>query len=349
MSVNASVITLFDFDSDGRKDVFVGARCVPGTYGIPPSSVLLQNAGGGKFNDVTATVAPALINFGMVTDAKVADINNDNKEELVVVGDWMPVTVMKFEQGLLAKTFEVKNSNGWWNNVEVNDIDNDGDADLVAGNAGLNSRIVGTPDKPAKLYVGDFDKNGQIECIPVYFKTDGNAYPYFMKGELQSQIPALKKDFLYFTDYAGKPIDKIFTAEQLKDIDVLQVNESRSCLFRNDGKGNFTIEALPQMAQLSYVFGTYIGDLNGDNSKDIFLAGNFYGLKPQAGRFDASYGVTLVGTKEANVGSAEPAKFRYLTPTESGLFMNGEVRDIKKVGKYLVAALNNQPLRIFRR
>ena len=91
------------------------------------------------------------------------------------------------------------------------------------------------------------------------------------------------------------------------------------------------------------------GDLNGDNSKDIFLAGNFYGLKPQAGRFDASYGVTLVGTKEANVGSAEPAKFRYLTPTESGLFVNGEVRDIKKVGKYLVVALNNQPLRIFTR
>ena len=315
---------------------------MPGTYGVPPSSVLLQNAGGGKFRDVTAKVAPALINFGMVTDAKVADINNDNKEELIVVGDWMPVTVMKFEQGLLAKSFEVKNSNGWWNSVEVNDIDNDGDADLVAGNAGLNSRIVGTPDKPAKLYVGDFDKNGQIECIPVYFKTDGNAYPYFMKGELQSQIPALKKDFLYFTDYAGKPIDKIFTEEQLRDIDVLQVNESRSSIFRNDGKGNFIIEALPQMAQLSYVFGSYIGDLNGDNHKDVFLAGNFYGLKPQAGRFDASYGVTLLGSKEMS-------EFNYLKPAESGLFANGEVRDIKKAGKYLLVALNNQPLKVFSR
>jgi enediyne biosynthesis protein E4 len=340
ISINASTITLFDFDNDGRKDLFIGARCVPGTYGILPSSVLLQNAGSGKFNDVTAMVAPSLIKFGMVTDAKVADFDNDNKEELVVVGDWMPVTVMKFNNGVLTKSYEVENSSGWWNNVEVNDIDEDGDVDLVAGNAGLNSRIVGTPEKPAKLYVGDFDKNGQIECIPVYFKTDGNAYPYFMKGELQSQIPALKKDFLYFSDYAGKPIEKVFTEEQLKDIDVLQVNESRSCLFRNDGKGKFTTEALPQMAQLSYVFGAYIGDLNGDNSKDIFLAGNFYGLKPQAGRFDASYGVTLLSKRSDS--------FSYLKPLESGLFINGEVRDIKKAGNYLVVTVNNQPLQIFR-
>jgi enediyne biosynthesis protein E4 len=339
VSVNASAVTLFDYDHDGRKDIFIGARCVPGSYGITPSSALIKNLGNGKFEDVTAKLAPALINLGMVTSAKAADIDKDGREELIVVGDWMPVTVMRFDNGLLNKSFEIKNSSGWWNNVEVDDIDNDGDIDLIAGNAGLNSRINAEPDRPAKLYVGDFDKNGQIECIPVYFKTDGKAYPYFMKGELQSQIPQLKKDFLYFTDYAGKPIEKIFTAEQLKGVKVLEVNETRTSLFRNDGKGGFSIEPCPQMAQLSHMFAAYAGDLNGDQIKDVFLAGNFFGLKPQAGRFDASYGVTLIGRKEGG--------FSYLTPSKSGLFVNGEVRDIKKVGNYLIVAINNQPLKIF--
>jgi len=343
VSVNASTISLFDFDRDGRKDFFIGARCVPGVYGIAPSSVLLKNMGDGKFEDVTAKLAPALINLGMVTDSKVADIDKDGREELIIAGDWMPVTVMKFNDGLLDKSSEIENSGGWWNNLEVNDIDNDGDIDLVAGNSGLNSRIKAEPGKPAKLYVGDFDRNGQIECIPVYFKTDGHAYPYFMKGELQSQIPQLKKDFLYFTDYAGKPIEKIFTPGQLKDIKVLEVNETRTCLFRNDGRGNFAIEPFPQMAQLSYVFAALTVDMNNDHIKDVFLAGNFYGLKPQAGRFDASYGVTLRGEKQGG--------YFYLKPSESGLFINGEVRDIKSIrsaaGNYIVVAVNNQPLKIF--
>ena len=347
LSINASSISIFDVDNDGRHDLFVGARCVPGTYGVLPSSALIKNLGGGKFSDVTAMIAPSLISLGMVTDSKAADIDNDGKDDLIIVGDWMPVTILKYENGLLKKAFEIKNSSGWWNSIEVNDIDNDGDADLVAGNAGLNSRITAKPGKPAKLYVGDFDKNGQIECIPVYFKTDGNAYPYFMKGELQSQIPALKKDFLYFSEYAGKPIEKIFSPAQLKDIKVLEVNETRSSIFRNDGKANFTIEALPQMAQLSYVFGSFVEDINNDSKNDIFLAGNFYGLKPQAGRFDASYGVTLIAEQDN-----QREQFSYLPPSESGLFINGEVRDIKKIkkaqgGYYIILARNNLPLGIF--
>jgi hypothetical protein len=177
----------------------------------------------------------------------------------------------------------------------------------------------------------------------VYFKTDGKAYPYFMKGELQSQIPSLRKDFLYFSEYAGKPIEKIFNEDQLKDIQVLHVDETRTSLFRNEGNGNFKIEPFPQAAQLSYVFGTYIGDLNGDRRKDVFMGGNFYGLKPQAGRFDACYGTTLI---------SQTGAFSYISPSKSGLRINGEAREIRPVKKadggiYIIVAMNNLPLYIF--
>lgn len=340
ISVDASCIVMCDIDNDGNKDIFVGARCIPATYGMAASSVLLRNTGSGKFEDVSAKNAPGFVNLGMVTDAQYADVDGDGIKELIVVGDWMPVTIFRAEKGLLKKWEQIQNSNGWWNSLEATDIDGDGDVDLVAGNAGLNSRITGTPDKPARLYVGDFDKNGQIECVPVYYKTDGKPYPYFMKGELQSQIPALKKQFLYFSDYAGKPIEKVFSPEQLKDVNVLHVDETRTSLYRNDGKGHFVNEPFDQMAQLSYVFASFVGDLNHDGKKDVFMAGNFYGLKPQAGRFDASYGVTMIN---------KDTSFSYLKPSESGLFINGEVRDIKPVGSYIVVAVNNQPLKIFKK
>jgi enediyne biosynthesis protein E4 len=345
VSLNASCISIGDIDNDGLNDIFVGARCVPGTYGIKPSSALIKNKGSGRFDDIMNNEAPALRHLGMVTDSKIIDVDKDGRNEIVLVGDWMPVTILKFNHGQLQNIGQLKNSSGWWNCVDVSDIDNDGDVDLVAGNAGLNSRITASPEKPARLYVGDFDKNGQIECVPVYYKTDGKPYPYFMKGELQSQIPSLKKDFLYFSDYAGKPIEEIFTAEQLKHVDVLEVNEPESCIFVNDGRGNFTMKALPKMAQLSNVFACYVDDLNGDHRSDLFLAGNFYGLKPQAGRFDASYGTTLM---------ASDSSYNFISSSQTGLFVNGEARDIKTIkrahgGVYIMVAMNNQPLKIFQK
>ena len=345
LSINASTIALIDFDNDGRRDIFIGGRCVPGQYGIAPSSALIRNNGSGKFTDVTQKSGSVLEGLGMVTDAKAADIDSDGREELVLVGDWMPVMVLKCLDGKLVKQPEWKNSSGWWNCLEISDVDNDGDLDILAGNAGLNSRIKAEPERPAKLYVGDFDKNGQVECVPVYFKTDGKAYPYFMKGELQSQIPALRKQFNLFSEYAGKSIEEVFTPEQLKDVKVLQVEECRTMLFRNDGKGNFAGEPLPLNAQLSYVFSFLVDDFNDDGQKDIFMGGNFFGLKPQAGRFDASYGTTYLGSKNG---------YKYMTPAESGLFVVGEVRDIRQIrksggGYYVVTALNNDSLRIFDR
>ncbi len=352
VNVNASCVRAGDYNGDGKPDIFIGTRNVPGSYGLVPASFLLLNNGNGTFTNVT-TSSPDLAKLGMVTDAQWADIDGDGKNELIVVGDWMPVTILKYGNGKLQKVSEIANSSGWWNCLTAADLNGDGKPDLVAGNYGLNSRIKADTTHPAKLYVDDFDKNGQTECIPAYYKSDGKMYPYFLKGELEAQLPVIKKKFLHFNEYAGKTIDEVFTAEQLNHATVLSVKQSQSCIFINDGKGNFSMQPLPLMAQLAPVFSALATDLNGDGLTDLFLAGNFYGLKPQTGRLDASYGTTLLADGKGH--------FNYLPPANSGLFVKGEARDIKilqtdnkipKTGNrnsYIVVAMNNGPLHLFSR
>ena len=346
ISVNASCVTVGDFDQDGLQDLFIGARNIPGSYGVLPNSVLLKNNGAGNFTDVTATFAPELLRAGMVTDAKCADIDGDGKTELVVVGDWMPISIFKFISGKLKRTLVLPHSSGWWNCLTIADVDGNGTLDLIAGNFGMNSNIKADATHPARLFVNDFDKNGQTECVPVYYKTDGKAYPYFLKDEIESQIPVLKKKFLKYEKYAGQPIESIFSDDQLKQSIQLTVEQTASSIFWNDGKGNFTMETLPIMAQISPVFGITVTDLNADGKPDIFLAGNFYGLKPQTGRFDASFGTTLI-----NLGKHQ---FNYVRPNESGLFIKGEARSVVTVKMAtgengIVVGMNNDMMYLFKK
>ncbi|MDP9041462.1 MAG: VCBS repeat-containing protein, partial [Bacteroidota bacterium] len=272
--VNASCVKAGDFDGDGLMDLFIGARVIPGHYGLKPASVLLKNEGKGVFTDVTKTMAPQLLDLGMVTDAAWADISGDGGVELIVVGDWMPVTILHFGKDKKFKIVqEIPNSSGWWNALTVADVNQDGFPDLVAGNFGLNSRIKADSLHPAQLFTADFNKNGQTQCIPVYYKNDGKAYPYFMKGELEKEIPQLKKKFLHFKSYAGKEFREIYSSAELKDATVLTVKETRTSIFLNDGKGHFKMNPLPVEAQLSPVYASLVSDLNGDGKNDILLAG----------------------------------------------------------------------------
>jgi hypothetical protein len=345
ISINASCVRPINIDGQGNTDIFIGARSQPGAYGVIPASVLLHNDGHGHFTDVTHTMAPDLLHLGMVTDAQWADVDGDGKKELIVVGDWMPVTILKFKDGQLKKISEVAHSSGWWNCVTITDIDGDGHLDLVAGNFGLNSRIKADVEHPARLYTGDFDKSGRSKCIPVYYKTDGKAYPYYLRGDMVSQMPMLKKKFLKYSAYAGKPIDEVFTKDQLNEATVLQVDQTQTSVFLNDGKGNFIVQPLPIAAQFSPVFAILVADLNGDGIKDIFLGGNFFGLKPEVGRFDASYGTTLIGDQHH--------RFIPMKTSISGLFIKGEVRDIQQIntpkGNDIIVARNNDSLQIFQK
>lgn len=339
VSINASCVRV-----NNNGDIFIGGRSVPGTYGATPESHLLHNNGHGNFTDITQTQAPELLKLGMVTDAQWADIDGSGKNALIVVGDWMPVTILRYMNGKLVKTGELENSSGWWNCLTVTDLNGDGKPDLVAGNNGLNSKIHADVAHPAKLYVSDFDSNGTVECVPVYYKTDGKAYPFNLHDDMIRQMPILKKKFLRYDAYAGKPIEDIFTSAQLEKAQELTVTETQSCLFYNNGKGAFTKKALPVRAQFSPVFGILAKDINSDGIKDLVLGGNFFGLKPEVGRYDGSYGVTLLGTKAHG--------FNYIPPTGSGIFIKGEVRDIGSIktpqGQAIIIARNSDALQLYK-
>ena len=290
-------------------------------------------------------VAPGLKSMGMVTDASWADLDADNIKELIITGDWMPVTIFKYLNGQLKKTAEIKNSSGWWNAINITDVNKDGRPDIIAANWGLNSKLKADSLHPAKLYVNDFDKNGQIECVTTYFKSDGLDYPYFLRGDMSTQLPFLKKKFLRYDSYAGKTITEIFSKDQLSSATMLQVSQAQTGIFYNLGNLNFNFKPLPVQAQLSNMFSILVQDINADGIKDIFLAGNFAGLKPELGRMDASYGVSLLGTVSGD--------FIYSPSSYTGLFIKGEVRDAKEIKmanrqSAIIMALNNEPLQVFK-
>jgi hypothetical protein len=346
ISVNASCIRSADIDGDGDADIFIGGRSVPGSYGQIPASYLLLNNGKGIYTDVTHTRAPVLQNIGMVTDAQWVDIDGDKKQDLVIAGDWMSVTVLKNATGTFPTALKLPQTSGWWNTLQVADLDDDGDMDLIGGNQGFNCKIKVSPDKPGTLYVNDFDKNGQSECVPEYFKTDGKPYPFYLRGDLTQQVPSLKKKFLYYESYAGKSMKEVFSPEQLQTASRLIVEEFQSCIFVNDGKGNFIKKPLPQRAQFSPVYGICVFDFDKDGKKDILTGGNFFGVKPELGRFDASYTVLLKGKGE-NV-------FSFVPNAETGMIVKEEVRDIKLIhtlGKqsYILFARNNESMQIYKK
>jgi hypothetical protein len=332
---STSCVVASDVDSDGDQDLFVGVRLAPFSYGMPVNGYLLKNDGKGFF-----ATAQIIENIGMITSAIWADVDSDRDDDLVIVGEWMPVSVYINNHGKLERSKPLINSNGWWNTIASADLDNDGDLDFVIGNHGWNSRFRASIDKPVTMWVSDFDQNGMMEQIITTF-IGNKSYPMVLRHDLLSQIPSLKKKFLKYEDYKNATISEIFSPEQLKAAQRLDAfNFSTSIMF-NQGNGNFTLEALPIEAQISPVYAVHVEDIDKDGNKDILMGGNLYRVKPEAGRYDASYGTFLKGDGKG--------KFKVVPNKDCGLMIDGEVRDIKriKVGKnnlILVARNNDTPI-----
>lgn len=341
MYENTSCVEATDYDQDGDLDLFVGARIRPFLIGVPVTGFILENDGKGKFKNVTYEIAPELKNIGMITDAKWIDFDNDKDQDLVVVGDYMPISVFKNEDGKFVKTI-IEKSNGFWTCLEVADIDNDMDLDLVLGNHGLNSRFKASPNRPIRMYINDFDQNRTAEQIITTYNGD-KAYPFALRHDLVKQMPYLKKKYLKYDNYKDQTVEDIFEPQQFENALILEVFETRTSVAINDGSGNFDVIPLPIEAQFSPVFGIEVADFDQDGNKDILLGGNFYNSKPEVGIYDASYGTVLKGNGKGI--------FNTLKPKESGIFIKGQIRDFDLISigtrKALVVAKNDQEPEIY--
>ncbi len=339
---SSSTVKPSDFDNDGDIDLFVGVRSHPFLYGIPMNGYLLSNDGKGIFTNVTESIAPELTGVGMITDAVWTDINNDKYPDLIVVGDYMPVKVFVQESGRLVDKTEsmgLQKSNGWWNAIKAADLDNDGDIDFVLANHGLNSRFRASVNKPVCMYVNDFDNNGNVEQIICTYYRD-KSYPLVLRHDLTTQIPALKKKYLKYDDFKDQTITDIFSPEEMENTVKLEVYELATCVLINDNHGGFSLKRLPVEAQMSITYAINIEDFDNDGKLDIILGGNLYSVKPEVGRYDASYGTYLKGDGKGG--------FSAVSANESGLQMDGEIRDMTIVEvaghKYVLASRNNDSM-----
>jgi hypothetical protein len=341
---SSSCVTAADFDGDGDQDLFVGVRLKPGRYGYPCKGYILENNGKGIFTDVTDKVAPGLKELGMVTDAKWFDYDRDGKPDLVICGEYMPIRIFHNEGGYLKEVTReagLEMTNGWWNRLQIADVDGDGYLDIVAGNHGLNSRFKASKDKPVSMYAGDFDDNGNTEQIVCTYN-GAKQYPFVLRQDMVASIPYLKKKYLRYEQYKEQTMDDIFGPEKLKSVLKLNAYEMRSSVIMNNRNGTFTLKPLPVEAQFSTVFGLDVKDFDGDGKQDILLGGNFYQSKPEAGIYDASYGLLLKGDGKGG--------FKTVSPQSSGIVIKGAVRDIAdiKAGKkkLLIFAKNNDKTEI---
>ena len=340
---SGSCAAAIDFDLDGDVDIFVGGRLIGSKYGLSVPQQLYVNDGKGGFTMQIANRIPESTTLGMVTDAVWADLNNDRFPELIVVQDWGAVVVFENQKGQQLVPIEIENTNGWWNRIKPVDLDNDGDLDFVVGNLGRNSRICADAEKPAELYVKDVDNNGTTEAMITCASEDGKNYPMLLKNELQKSVPSIKKNFIYFADYAKKPINEVFKNDELEGATVRTVNQPNSGLLINE-KGKLTFKALPLEAQFSPIHGIETVDYDNDGKIDLLLTGNYFDLQPELGRYDANYGLLL-----RNKGNAE---FTVVPPSVSGFAVRGQVRNMQKVktknGKLLfVLAKNNDKVQVF--
>jgi len=338
--VSGSVAVAADLTGDGREELFVGGRLIPFEYGRTPQSALLRRTDDGRFVDATATLAPGLADIGMVTDAAWVDVTGDDRLDLVVVGEWMPIVVFENQgDGTLARADhpELADTHGWWNRIATADLTGNGHQDLVVGNLGLNTRLDTAPAAPVRMYVDDMDTDGNIEQVLAHHE-DGVAYPFKLRMDLAKGLNRIRSEFPTFEAYAEATIADVLTEEERARATVRHADRFDHVVLLNDGAGTFDVRSLPRLAQKAPVYGIHVGDMTQNGHPDLLLAGNFFGVQPELGRMGSSWGMLLAGD-----GTGD---FAVVPARERGVRLPGATRHLMAFthalhGPTVMAARNN--------
>ena len=346
MLSSSSCVRASDINGDGFQDLFVGGRVIPGRYPEPPNSYILINQGnsgsGPTFKDMTLSLAPQLQNPGMITDAAWYDLNEDGQEELIVVGEWMPIKVFSQRDGRLqdkTHSYFEKLYSGWWNKLLLEDFNGDGKADLVVGNMGENSQVKASESKAAELYFKDFDDNGSVDPI-LCFYIQGKSYPYVTRDELLDQLSMMRTRFPSYESYANASINEVFSPEEMREVGHLSANHLKTIYFAGGSGGKFTEMDLPIEAQFSPVFALNALDYNKDGKKDLLLCGNINEARLRFGKYDANYGILLEGNGKG--------AFSYVPQEQSGFLLKGDVRSILPLNDLLLFGINQQAIKAYK-
>ncbi len=340
MAGSGSVVKAIDVDKDGDLDLFVGGRVVPGQYPKAPDSFLLVNDGQGNFEDGTAEFFPELSRLGMVTDAQVMDLNGDGWEDLLIVGDWMPISVFINRRG---EGFENRTEDhfdrqlsGKWSALRAADFDGDGDLDLIAGNFGLNSQLKASDAEPLTLVYDDFDGNGSVDPILVHY-IKGEPYPYMSRDELLDQMYGMRSKFTDYESFAEARLEDILSKRQLEKAKKLMINELRTVYLENQN-GSFKVHELPMEAQFAPVYAIGVLDHNEDGNLDFVLGGNQNTTRLRLGVMDANFGQLYEGNGAGG--------FTFISSPDSGLAFSGDVKSLEIIDlsylKILLVGINNQ-------
>lgn len=324
MNVSGGVAKAGDLDGDGDMDLFVGGRQVPGQYGFPAKSFILQNDNG-RFSDVTAQLAPELVQPGMVTDAHWMDLDNDQDQDLLLVGEWMPITVYLNDGGKLSNATAKKGlekTAGWWNRIVAADMDGDGDEDLIAGNLGLNIKFKASEEHPFTVKVKDFDENGTNDVYLGYYDQEGNLYPVRGRQCSSEQMPFIAEKFETYDAFAKASLDDVL-GELVEGAISHQVQLFESVYLENLGNGELKVHKLPKAAQAAPIYGILPRDWNGDGHMDLLLAGNYYEREVETTRSDAGIGTLLLGNGRG--------QFKAISPAETGIVAYLDVRQLAVV------------------
>jgi hypothetical protein len=340
---SGKVVRPCDFDHDGDIDLFVGGRVIPGRYPSPPKSYLLLNDGG-TFKDVISQYAPELENIGMITDAIWSDIDGDKKDDLIVVGEWMPISIFKNQENTLKLYDKLNNSVGWWQSIEQIDVDKDGDFDYVVGNIGLNNKFINKEKgQTLQVFGNDFDNSGSMDIV-LAKNYNGKLVPVRGKECSSQQMPFINQNFTNYESFANSDLITILGAEKLAQAVQYEAQTFQSCILKNNN-GKFSLVNLPRVAQIAPIKDILVKDINKDGHEDLILVGNLYGTEVETIRYDSGTGYVMLSDRQGN--------FNPIPNTESGFFSSGDTRNMSVIRlankeQYLLVSNNNGELDVYR-